>query len=391
MKCSTPFCFMLIWFAVTWIACSSPTPKVTQKVTDQGAMCNSNSNKGWAYFHDESMMAIAAIVPDQAINSDKMMMVPGGYFDYGAKERKDIQLAYAGAQPKADEYPVVQVWIDSFLMDATEVTNAQFARFIEATGYITTAEKAISKEELMAQLPPNTPLPHDSLLAPASLVFRIPNKTDRAINAVDDWWKVERGAHWRQPDGLNSNINGRENYPVVHISWYDAMAYAKWAGKRLPTEAEWEYAAKSGQKQQIFSWGNSINTPEYSGNYWQGEFPFVDTKEDGWAGTSPVKSYSPNSFGLYDMSGNVWEWCEDWYHALYYECLDEMPNVQNPVGPKLSYDPYMPYASQKVLRGGSYLCNDSYCAGYRTSARMKSSPDTGLAHTGFRCVKNIAQ
>ena len=306
-----------------------------------------------------------------------MKKIPGGTFMMGSHNKEG----------RADEYPLHKVTVSEFWMDETEVTNQQFAEFVKATGYITTAERPIIWDEIKNQLPAGTPKPPDSLLLPSSLVF---TGTSGPVNLFDysNWWTMSRGADWRHPEGPQSSIKGKENHPVVHISWDDATAYAKWAKKRLPTEAEWEWAARGHQKNTTYPWGNeSVNLPPYKTNSYQGSFPYNDLALDGFKSTTaPVKSFAPNAFGLYDMAGNVWEWCSDWYDAHYYNKLKNKHSI-NPKGPSSSYDPDEPETPKKVVRGGSFLCNDSYCSSYRNSARMKSSPDTGLQHTGFRCVK----
>ena len=273
-------------------------------------------------------------------------------------------------------------------MDATEVTNAQFEKFVKATGYVTTAEIKPDWEEIKKQLPAGTPRPDESLLVASSLVFT-PTKTAVDLNDASKWWKWTTDASWKHPEGPKSSIKGRENFPVVHISWDDANAYAKWAGKRLPTEAEWEFASRGGLMDQKYSWGNQ--DPEKGkpkANIWEGKFPYLNTNKDKFVGAAPVKSFAPNKYGLYDMAGNVWEWCSDWYTPEYYKELYGS-TTNNPKGPSKSYDPMEPTVPKRVVRGGSFLCNASYCKGYRVTARMKSSPDTGLNHTGFRCVTDI--
>jgi len=316
-------------------------------------------------------------------SKEGMVFIQGGSFEMGSDGniKGDGEKGYVGS----DEFPKHQVEINSFWMDATEVTNIQFKAFVDATGYVTTAEIAPDWEEIKKSLPPGTPRPPDSVLAPASLVFI---QTDGPVLLQDysQWWRWTIGAHWRHPFGPGSNIEGKDNYPVVHISWDDAQSYCKWAGKRLPTEAEWEYASRGGQTNQIYSWGNEhINKGISKANSWEGDFPYNNELNDGYLYTAPVKSYLPNGYGLYDMAGNVWEWCQDWYHIDYYKMIvNEISN--NPDGPNVSYDPDEPYIKKRVMKGGSFMCNDSYCSGYRNSMRMKSSPDTGSLHTGFRTV-----
>jgi sulfatase modifying factor 1 len=306
-----------------------------------------------------------------------MVWIEGGSFDMGGDNK----------QASEDEYPKHKVTVNGYWIDATEVTNAQFDEFVKATGYVTTAEKKPDWEILKTQVEPGTPKPDESLLVPASLVFSAPIQ-NVSLEDYSSWWSWKEGASWKHPHGPGSGIKGKENYPVVHISWYDAQAYCKWANKRLPTEAEWEFAARGGLKNNIYPWGNeAVNKSKV--NYWQGTFPNKNTEEDKFYYTAPVKSFPANNYGLYDMSGNVWEWCSDYYdHSYYGTLLKEHPKgVVNPTGPQKSYDPQEPYAQKRVMRGGSFLCNDSYCSGYRVARRMKSTEDSGMEHVGFRCVK----
>lgn len=305
-----------------------------------------------------------------------MVWIPAGEFEQGGDNE----------QAADDEYPKHNVKLDGFWIDIAEVTNEEFADFVEATGYVTTAEKKPDWEEIKKQLPPGTPKPDESLLVAASLIFK-PTPTEVPLGDYSQWWEWKEGANWRHPEGPGSDIKGKETYPVVHVSWYDAQAYAKWAGKRLPTEAEWEYAARGGLKKNIYPWGNeSVNSGLPKANFWQGKFPSKNTVEDKFYYSAPVKSFSPNAYGLYDMAGNVWEWCADLYHNKYYE--DVQSGAVNPKGPLKSFDPAEPNASKRVMRGGSYLCNDSYCSGYRTARRMKSTEDSSFQHLGFRCVSD---
>lgn len=305
-----------------------------------------------------------------------MVWVAGGTFRMGADN----------AQGSEDEYPKHTVTVSGFWIDATEVTNGQFAAFVKATGYITTAERKPDWEELKKQLPPGTEKPDESLLAPASLVFSQP---DHAVSLSDyaQWWSWEKGASWKHPHGPGSDLKGKEHYPVVHVSWYDAQAYCKWAGKMLPTEAEWEFAARGGLEGHIYPWGNeAVATGKTKGNFWEGHFPNKNTVTDHFYFTAPVGSFSPNGFGLYDMAGNVWEWCADYYNNTYYKETDRPGGVKDPKGPAKAYDPDEPYARKRVIRGGSFLCNESYCTGYRVARRMKSTEDSGMEHVGFRCI-----
>lgn len=311
---------------------------------------------------------------------DSMVIIEQGIFSMGASDQN-------GALNR--EYPIHKVKVNSFLMDIHEVTNAQFKTFIDESGYITTAEKKIDWEELKKQLPENTPKPDEELFEPGSLVFSMPKKVTSLID-FSQWWKWTKGANWKQPMGPNSSIIGIENHPVVHISYQDANEYAKWYGKRLPTEAEWEWAAKGGLNNNIYPWGNeNVNDGEAKCNFWSGNFPLENNEKDGYILTAPVMKYPANKYGLYDMAGNVWEICSDWYDANYYKTLSENELTINPKGPKTWNYPREPNDPKKVVRGGSFLCNDSYCSSYRVSARMPYSKDTGMSHTGFRCVKDI--
>ncbi len=309
---------------------------------------------------------------------DGMALIPAGQFQMGGQTEQADQ----------DEFPRHMVAVDSFWMDVHEVTNAQFMAFVKATDYVTIAERPIDWETIKKDLPPGTPKPADEVLKPGSIVFQ---KTSGPVPLHDErqWWNWTIGANWRQPEGPGSNIDGRLNHPVVHIAWDDAVAYANWAGKRLPTESEWEWAARGGLSNPVYPWGNQAAAQSaHLANFWQGEFPHEDTIEDGFGGTAPVKSFQANGYGLYDMAGNVWEWCADWYHADAYKMAAHEGHQHNPQGPDKSFDPREPYTPKRVMRGGSYLCNDSYCSGYRVARRMKSSQDSGLSHTGFRCVRD---
>jgi formylglycine-generating enzyme len=271
--------------------------------------------------------------------------------------------------------------VDGFLMDKTDVTNAQFAAFVKATGYVTIAERKPRAEDFPEAPPEN--------LVAGSVVFTPPDH----IVPLDDhflWWIYVHGANWRHPLEPHSDLKGKGDYPVVHIAYADAEAYAHWAGKRLPTEAEWEFAARGGLAGNPFVWGSSFRpNGRWMANTHQGEFPMKDAGEDGFVGISPVAQYAPNEYGLYDMAGNVWQWTSDWYRPDYYRQLAAAAGVaRNPRGPDSSLDPSEPDQPKKVQRGGSFLCTDQYCSRYIVGTRGKGEVSTGTNHLGFRCVKD---
>ncbi|MGH1337042.1 MAG: formylglycine-generating enzyme family protein [Aureispira sp.] len=316
------------------------------------------------------------IETDPALANPPMVLIEGGLLAMGGDNK----------QASPNEFPKHKVSVQSFWMDVTEVTNAQFAVFVEATNYVTVAERPIDWEEMKKELPPNTPRPPDSVLLPGALVFRATAQPVR-VNNPALWWVWTTGADWRHPRGPKSSIVDKMEHPVVQIAWEDAKAYAQWIGKRLPTEAEWEWAARGGQENMIYPWGNEdVNVGAAKANFWQGIFPYKNSLKDGYSETAPVRSFPPNDYGLYDMAGNVWEWCEDWFDVAYYQ--KKAAKEANTKGPKVAYNPAMPLLKEKVMRGGSFLCNDDYCSGYRNARRMGSGTDTGLNHTGFRCVKD---
>jgi formylglycine-generating enzyme len=310
-----------------------------------------------------------------------MVWIPGGEFSMGAIDPPDMD--EVGMKATEDARPIHRVYVDGFLMDKTDVTNAEFSAFVRATGYVTVAERIPRAEDFPGAPPEN--------LVAGSVVFTPPDH----VVPLDDhfrWWSYIPGANWRHPLGPDSDLKGKENYPVVHIAYADAEAYARWAGKRLPTEAEWEFAARGGLAGNPFVWGSSFRPHgKWMANTYQGEFPMKDTGEDRFAGISPVAEYEPNGYGLYDMAGNVWQWTSDWYRPDYYEQLAAAGGVtRNPRGPDSSFDPAEPGQPKKVHRGGSFLCTDQYCSRYIVGTRGKGEIDTGTNHLGFRCVKDVS-
>jgi formylglycine-generating enzyme required for sulfatase activity len=299
-----------------------------------------------------------------------MVWIPGGAFWMGCE---DCQMP--------DALPLHEVTVDGFWIDETPVTNAQFEKFVEATGYKTIAERDPD--------PKGFPGADPNLLAPGSAVFFSPEH-DVPLNDPLQWWRYVPGANWRHPEGRDSTIKGREDHPVVHVAWDDAAAYAKWAGKRLPTEAEFEYAARGGVDRQLFAWGNELRPGgRWAANVWQGSFPTKNTNEDGYERTSPVKAFPPNGFGLYDVGGNVWQWCSDWYRPDYFQTLADRI-TRNPQGPPDSLDPQEPDIPKRVLKGGSFLCSDHYCVRYLAGSRGKGAADTGASNVGFRLVRSAS-
>lgn len=285
-----------------------------------------------------------------------------------------------------DARPWHQVEVDGFWMDARTVTNEQFEKFVKATGYVTIAERIPKPEDFPEDVRPHL---KPEMLVAGSVVFTPPNGPVPLKNH-HIWWSYVKGANWRHPDGPKSDLKGREKHPVVQVAYDDALAYCKWAGKRLPTEAEFEFAARGGLDRNRYSWGNQFKPGgRWMCNIWQGKFPYQNTAADGYKATAPAGSFPPNKYGLYDMGGNVWQWCTDWYRFDYYRKLAaETQPVRNPQGPTDSFDPAERGVNKRVMRGGSYLCTDQYCTAYEVGARGKGAPDTGTNHLGFRCVKS---
>lgn len=305
-----------------------------------------------------------------------MVWIPGGEFSMGcADPRRDPD---GGPDAMADARPVHRVYLDGFWMDRTEVTNEQFGRFVRATGYLTIAERALARRSVPRAKAGPSPSTTFARVDEAALV-------DTELN----WWGHEEGATWRHPFGLHSTLDGREGFPVVHVAWEDADAYARWSGKRLPTEAEFEFAARAGLAGKRYPWGDALAPRgRHLENLFQGHFPDGDIGADGWAGLAPVASFPPNAFGLFDMAGNVSEWCSDFYRDDYYARLGASGVARNPTGPDSSYDPLEPRATKRVQRGGSFLCTGQYCARYLVGSRGRGEVSTGSNHLGFRCVRS---
>jgi len=285
-------------------------------------------------------------------DTSEMVFIPGGTFLMGTSDKEGFSTDGEG--------PVHPVTVSEFYMDRYAVSNLKFSSFVSETGYITEAEQYGWSYVFHLFVSPSV----------AANVTRTPVRTP--------WWYVVEGADWRHPEGPDSSIEGREKHPVVHMTWNDANAYCKWVGKRLPTEAEWEYAARGGLEQKRYPWGDELKpNGEHHCNIWQGKFPIKDHASDGYSGTAPVHSYAPNGYGLYNMAGNVWEWCADWFNPNYYSYGE----YNNPKGPSTG--------AERVMRGGSYLCHKSYCNRYRVAARNKNTPDSSSGNIGFRCVVDV--
>jgi formylglycine-generating enzyme required for sulfatase activity len=298
----------------------------------------------------------------------EMVWVPGGTFRMGSPEARFPEGCgpACGVDGLLDSQPIHEVELSGFWLEKTPVTNAQFARFVRETGYKTVAERYVDG------------------LPPLSFVFTPPGRVT-SLRDHGQWWKPVPGADWRHPEGPGSDLKGREDHPVVHVCWDDAVAYAKWAGRRLPTEAEWELAARGGLDQKRYVWGDELKPGgKWMANIWQGRFPNENTEADGYRATSPVGAFPANGYGLYDMSGNVWQWCSDWYRPDYYKASPR----RDPRGPADSFDPSEPGVEKRVQRGGSFLCSDMYCKGYMPGSRGRGQPNSAADHIGFRCAKD---
>ncbi len=320
---------------------------------------------------DSTNVAVADSIVEQ-----KMIWIPGGEFEMGTNDPNSMP----------NERPAHQVRVEGFWMDEHSVTNAEFRKFVEATGYKTTAEIPVDWEELKKQLPEGTPKPDDSMLQPGSMVFTPPTQAVD-VRDMSGWWTWKTGTSWQHPQGPGSSIEGKDNYPVTQISWDDAEAYAKWAGKRLPTEAEWEYASRGGKSGTRYYWGDKlVEDGKYMANTFTGDFPYNNTKADGYEGLAPVKSFPANGYGLYDMAGNVWNWTADLYNETNH--AEMAATCYNPNANPRQMMAIETNEVRRVTKGGSFLCNPSYCESYRPTARRGTPHDTGMEHIGFRCVKN---
>lgn len=347
-----------------------------------------NLSPGQQAVHENSLPAaifeptMANTTPAPGPAPQGMVWIPGGEFSMGASDPPPMD--QTGMQATDDARPVHRVYVDGFYMDKTVVTNAEFAKFAASTGYITVAERKPRAEDFPGA-------PAENLVA-GSVVFSPPAYPTPLDNHLR-WWSYIAGANWRRPAGPQSNTLGREMYPVVHIAYEDALAYAEWARKRLPTEAEWEFAARGGLTGKRFAWGDEFRPGgKWMANTHQGHFPDRDSGEDGYAGIAPVAQFPPNGYGLYDMAGNVWQWTSDWYRPDYYAQLASEGGVaRNPQGPASSFDPSEPSQAKKVHRGGSFLCTDQYCSRYMAGTRGKGEVSTGTNHLGFRCVMTREQ
>lgn len=371
---------------MTNTGCKSPEGKsLADDKIDATISCTSNGltvKDSTLYMNGGGKEFLPTVVNEKKTATEvpaNMVWIPGGEFSMGGVN--PVGMDDGGNQAMNDARPVHRVYVDGFFMDATEVTNAEFTAFVKATGYVTIAEKKPTKEEF--------PGATEESLVTGSVVFSPPTH-EVALNDHLQWWSYVAGADWRHPLGPNSSIDGKDNYPVTHVSYEDAEAYAKWAGKRLPTEAEWEFAARGGKAGELYTWGNQFKPDgKWMANIFEGKFPTNDLGSDGFKGIAPVKQFAANGYGLYDLAGNVWEWCGDWYRPDYYGELSKQGVAKNPKGPAGSFDPDEPNAKKKVQRGGSFLCTDQYCTRYMIGTRGKGEWRSGSNHIGFRCVKDV--
>jgi formylglycine-generating enzyme required for sulfatase activity len=364
---------LIILAAITALAVRSSRSKPTVNTTAGTGACEACPSVGAIAFAPTAPNPDGALGPAPA----GMVWIPGGEFSMGSTVESESLCGLPGIT--RDALPVHRVYVDGFWMDKTELTNEEFEKFVKATGYVTIAERTPTREEF-----PNAP--PENLVA-GSTVFT-PTKSEVPLDDYLQWWTYVKGADWRHPAGPQTNIKGKARYPVVQIAYDDALAYAKWAGKRLPTEAEWEFAARGGLTGKLYSWGDDFRPNDKPmANTYQGKFPVKDTGADGFAGLAPVASFAPNGYGLYDVAGNAWEWVSDWYRADYYQDLAKAGGVtRNPKGPASPLDPAEPLAKKRVQRGGSFLCTDQYCSRYMVGTRGKGEVSTASNHLGVRLV-----
>ncbi|XP_030163139.1 formylglycine-generating enzyme [Lynx canadensis] len=300
-----------------------------------------------AHRYSREANAPGQVLGERPLAPTKMVLIPAGVFTMGTD---DPQIKQDG------EAPARRVAIDAFYMDAYEVSNAEFEKFVNSTGYLTEAEKF-----------------GDSFVFEGMLSEQVKTDIQQAVAAAP-WWLPVKGANWRHPEGPDSTVRHRPDHPVLHVSWNDAVAYCTWAGKRLPTEAEWEYSCRGGLQNRLFPWGNKLQPKgQHYANIWQGEFPVTNTGEDGFRGTAPVDAFPPNGYGLYNIVGNAWEWTSDWWTVHH-----SVEKTLNPKGP--------PSGKDRVKKGGSYMCHKSYCYRYRCAARSQNTPDSSASNLGFRCA-----
>jgi sulfatase modifying factor 1 len=346
--------------ALSIVSCTSGNKSTEQaKQANTVAVCAAHDIPSRAK-HIAAAMSISTVTDSEGA---AMCPIKGGTFMMGTTDFPDAM-------------PVHQVTVDDFYMDQHEVTNAQFEKFVQSTGYQTVAERPLDPKDYPG-VPPDQ-------LQPGSAVFTVPKQIKGLQNYLQ-WWQYVIGANWKHPQGPQSRILGKDNEPVVHICYEDAAAYARWADKRLPTEAEWEYAARGKHSNTKYYWGQQLKPQnQWQANVYQGNFPISNTAEDGFTGVAPVKSFPANSYGLYDMDGNVWEWCTDFYRPDYYTTVA----VSNPKGPANSYDPEEPQTVKRVQKGASFLCNPQYCERYIAGSRGKGEVTSASNNLGFRCVRS---
>ncbi|HEX5703576.1 MAG TPA: formylglycine-generating enzyme family protein [Pyrinomonadaceae bacterium] len=362
---------------LAWLLLRSPAQKVGVSSATKSRAVTPNAQPNFA-------ATITNPVSAPSAPPEGMVYIPGGEFSMGSLDPVATEMYCGGDEPMNDARPIHRVSVDAFFMDETEVTNEEFERFTKATGYVTVAERKPTREEF-----PDAP--EENLVA-GSVVFSPAPRPVVSLHDHYQWWSYVAGANWRHPDGPQSDLKGREKSPVVHIAYEDAEAYAKWAGKRLPTEAEFEFAARGGLSGKTYAWGDDLKpNGKWPANIYQGKFPVkgADKGEDGFKGIAPVARFQANGYGLFDVGGNVWEWTSDWYRADYYSTLAQQGGVaRNPQGPSSSHDPSEPNVPKRVHRGGSFLCTDEYCTRYMVGTRGKGEVRSASNHLGFRCVKD---